>query len=137
MVEAEEVRKRIDRLITKSQDEVLAASRRLSREITREASRIVPPLSADMTRLVDEIFDFTERVLDGQRKMVRDVLSTIDESGPGHRLRQRHATKAAKKATKKTAKRAPAKKATAKRTPAKRGAKGAPAKTTGTRQTAG
>src|SRR5271165_773383 len=118
MVEAEEVRKRIDRLIVKGQDEVLDASRKLSREITREAKRVVPPLSTDMTHLVDEIFDFTERVLNGQRKMVRDVLRSIEDAAPKGPLTHRRHTGTAKKTSAKTApaKKTPAKKAAAKST---------------------
>ena len=121
MVEAEEVKQRIDRLIVKGQGEILDASRRLSQEITRESTRFVPPLSRDMTHLVDEIFDFTERVLNGQRQMVREVLAHLEEAAPRARDRLTHRGRAAAEKTAakgKAPKKAPAKKAPAKKTAA-------------------
>ena len=72
--------------------------------------------------MLDDVFDFTERVVKGQRKMMSEVVKSINEQS-------RRAAEVGRKATSPRAKRAPAKKASAKRAPAKKAAaKRAPAK---------
>lgn len=79
MTEPNDVRQKIERLIERAQDELMDASRELASGISRETERFVPPVSSDIEHLVDEVFDFTERVIRGQRKMVGDVVKAINE----------------------------------------------------------
>ena len=115
MAQRRDLRNQIDHLVERAQDELLDASRKLAAGITKESERVVPPASRDIERVVDEVFDFAERVIKGQRKMVNEMVKTFNE-----------AAEAGRKATGQ-ARRAPAKKA-AKRAPAKKSAKRAPAK---------
>ncbi len=124
MTESRDVRRHIEQLIERAQDELLDASRQLADGISKGGDRVVPPLSHDLERLVDEVFDFTERVIKGQRKLVSDVLRAINEQS-------RRAAEVGRETTARVAKRAPAKKsAAAKRAPAKR----APAKKSATKR---
>ena len=117
MDQSRDVQQRIDRLVERTQSEVLSASRRLAAGITKEAERFVPPFSQDIERVVDEVFDFAERVMKGQRKMVSDMVRTINEqSRRTARTGQTVAARAVKKAPPKkrvTPTRAPAKKRSA------------------------
>jgi len=79
MAEARDVRKQIEQFIERAQDELVEASRQLADAISRETERFVSPASTDIERLVDDVFDFAERVVKGQRKMVNDVVKTINE----------------------------------------------------------
>lgn len=65
VTESKDMRRKIEHLIERAQDELLDASRELGRGISRETERFVPPVSNDIERLVDEVFDFTERVRSG------------------------------------------------------------------------
>ena len=122
MTEPRDVRRHIEQLIERAQDELLDASRQLADGISKGGDRVVPPLSHDLERLVDEVFDFTERVIKGQRKLVSDVLRAINEQS-------RRAAEVGRETTARVAKRAPAKKVAGKRAPAKKVAgKRAPAK---------
>jgi hypothetical protein len=148
MAQPRDVRKHVEQLIERAQDEILEASRELAEGISKGTERYVPPISKDVERMVDEVFDFAERVMQGQRRMVNDVVKTINEqtdrAAEVGRATTKRATQkatkrvaAAKKAVgqrapnrKSAAKRAPAKKAAAKRAPAKKAARKAPAKKT-------
>ena len=142
VAESKDMRQRIEHLIERAQDELMDASRELASGISRETERFVPPVSNDIEHLVDEVFDFVERVIKGQRKMVGDVVKTINEQTDRaaqagrtatQRVTQQGAPKkrAVKKKTavrKSTGTRATAKKTVAKKTtttakkaPAKRG----------------
>ena len=79
VAEPKDMRKKIEHLIERAQDELMDASRELASGISKETERFVPPVSNDIERLVDEVFDFTERVIKGQRKLVGDVVKTINE----------------------------------------------------------
>jgi len=124
------MRKQIDRLIERSQREIVEASRNLSSGINKGTDRLVPPISHDIERIVDDVFDFAERVVKSQRRMVTDVVKAIngqaDRAADAGRTATRRITKraAAKKtpAKKAAAKKTPAKKAAAKKTPAKKAA---------------
>ena len=70
MAESRDARVRIERAIERAQKELLQASHQLAKGFTREADRLVPPVSHDLERMVDEVFDVAERVLKSQRKMV-------------------------------------------------------------------
>jgi 2',3'-cyclic-nucleotide 2'-phosphodiesterase (5'-nucleotidase family) len=124
MDQSRDVQQRIDRLVERTQSEVLSASRRLAAGITKETERIVPPFSQDIERVVDEVFDFAERVMKGQRKMVSDMVKAINEqSHRTSRTGQTAAARAVKKAApRKTAasNRAPRKTAASNRAPAKK-----------------
>jgi hypothetical protein len=114
MDQSRDVQQRIDRLVERTQSEVLSASRRLAAGITKETERFVPPVSQDIERVVDEVFDFAERVMKGQRKMVSDMVKAINEqSHRTPRTGQTGAARAVKKAP-------PRKTAAAKRAPAKK-----------------
>jgi sugar-specific transcriptional regulator TrmB len=148
VVEPKDVRQKIEHLIERAQDDLMDASRELASGISRETERFVPPVSNDIERLVDEVFDFAERVIKGQRKMVGDVVRTINEqtdraAQAGRAATQRVTNKGASKkrtvknvtarkatGTKAAAKKTAAKKAAAKKTVAKKSAsaKKAPAK---------
>ena len=60
---------------------------------------MVPPVSQDIERIVEEVFDFAERVMKGQRKMVGDMVKAIisDQSRRTSRTGQT-AVRAVKKA---------------------------------------
>ena len=85
----------------------------------------MPPISADVERLVDDVFDFSERVIKGQRRMVGEVVKAINEQADRAaevgRTTTRRATKRVAATKKAVAKKVPArKKAVAKRAPAKK-----------------
>jgi sugar-specific transcriptional regulator TrmB len=103
MAETRDVRQQIEHLIERAQDELIEASRQLANSISKETERFVPPISNDVERLVDDVFDFAERVIKGQRKMVNDVVKTINEQTD-------RAADAGRAVTRRVAKRAPAKK---------------------------
>jgi sugar-specific transcriptional regulator TrmB len=79
VAEPKDMRQKIEHLIERAQDDLMDASRELASGISRETERFVPPVSNDIERLVDEVFDFAERVIKGQRKMVGGVVKTINE----------------------------------------------------------
>lgn len=126
MAERTDVRKRVEQLIERAQDEILEASNELARGITKGTERYVPPISKDVERMVDEVFDFAERVLKGQRRMVNDVVKTLNEqTDRGAEVGRTTTQKATKRvaARKAAGKRVPVKRAASKRGPAKGGAK--------------
>jgi hypothetical protein len=129
MADSRDLRLQIENLIERAQDEILNASRRLTKGFTQETDQFVPLSSQDIQKLVDEVFDFTERVVLGQRRLFRDMVKTLNEQSimtPRHRRKPAAKKAPAKKAP---AKKAPAKKAPAKKAPAKKApAKKAPAK---------
>ena len=123
MAESRDMRKQIEHLIDRSQREIVEASRNLSSGINKGTERLVTPLSNDVERMVDDVFDFAERVVKSQRRMVNDVVKAINEQADRAADAGRTATRRITKRTaaKKTAaKRAPAKKTAAKRTAARR-----------------
>ena len=121
MAESRDTRVRIERAIERAQKELLQASHQLAKGITREADRIVPPVSRDLERMVDDVFDVAQRVLKSQRAMVSDVMRAVNEQAE-------RAAKAGREATGRTRGRATAKKATAKKaTATKTVAKSGPA----------
>ncbi|MGD0311283.1 MAG: hypothetical protein ABSC90_02380 [Acidimicrobiales bacterium] len=137
MAEPRDVRTHVEHLIERAQDDILEASRELADGITRGTDRFVPPVSMDIERMLDVTFDFAERVIKGQRRMVNDVVKTINEqrdraADVGRATTQRAVKRVAtakKASTKKTsAKKAPvkkksvAKKASAKKVPARKSA---------------
>jgi hypothetical protein len=126
MADSRDLRLQIENLIERAQDEILNASRRLTKGFTQETDQFVP---LSFQKLVDEVFDFTERVVLGQRRLFRDMVKTLNEQSimtPRHRRKPAAKKAPAKKAP---AKKAPAKKAPAKKAPAKKApAKKAPAK---------
>ena len=126
-MEADELREQVEELVARSQKAIVDASRRLADGITAQADRRVPTAGEDLSRLVDEAFDFAQRVIEEQRKMLAEVLKTVSEAlGDAADSAATTAKKVAKKAP---AKKAPAKKAPAKKAPAKKAAaKKAPAK---------
>jgi hypothetical protein len=123
MAERTDVRRRVEQLIERAQDEILEASNELARGITKGTERYVPPISKDVERMVDEVFDFAERVIKGQRRMVSDVVKTLNEqtdrAAEVGRATTQKATKRVAAARKAAAKRVPVKKAAAKRRPVK------------------
>jgi len=135
MAEPRDTRIRIERAIERAQKELLQASHQLAKGITREADRIVPPVSRDLERMVDEVFDVAQRVLKSQRAMVSDVMRAVNEQAE-------RAAEAGRQATGRTkgrvpAKKAPGKKAVAKKAPARKAtAKKAPARKAPARKSA-
>ena len=79
MAETSDLRTHIERLIERTQDEILDARRGLTEGIGNEAGRFVPSVSADIEQLVDNVFDFAERVMKGQRRMINGVVKAINE----------------------------------------------------------
>jgi hypothetical protein len=140
-MEADATRKRVEELVARVQEEILESSRRLAEAFSREVERSVPATGDDITKLIDEAFDFAQRVIESQRRMVNEVLANLDDAldrGPAQlQEAAERATAPARKAIatqakavkKATAKKAPAKKAAAKKAAAKKpAAKKAPAK---------
>lgn len=131
-MDTDELRIKIEDLIRTSQDQIMAASRKLTRGIASRTSEKVPEVGHDLTRLVDESFEFTERVLAEQRRMISEVMKTVSDAlGDAAESTRSTATRVAsrppvKKAPvkKAPAKKAPVKKASAKKAPARK----APAK---------
>jgi len=124
MAESRDMRKQMEHLVERSQREIVEASRNLSNSINKGTERLVTPLSNDIERMLDDVFDFAERVVKSQRRMVNDVVKSLNE-------RADQAADAGRAATRRITKRAPAKKTAAKRAPAKKtAAKRAPAKKT-------
>ena len=122
MAESRDMRKQIEHLVERSQREIVEASRNLSDNINKGTERLVTPLSNDIERMLDDVFDFAERVVKSQRRMVNDVVKSLNE-------RADQAADAGRAATRRITRRAPAKKSAAKRAPAKKSAaKRAPAK---------
>ena len=122
MAESRDARVRIERAIERAQTELLQASHQLAKGFTREADRLVPPVSHDLERMVDDVFDVAERVLKSQRKMIGDVMRAVNDQAD-------RAAKAGRDATARPRRRAAARKASANRTAAKKApAKKAPAK---------
>lgn len=113
MARSGDLRQRIEHLAERTQDELLDASRQFADGITRETGRLVPPISQDVQRVVDHAFDFAERVLKGQRKMVSDLVKTVNEESGRAAGRGRRVVGG-------ISKKAPAKKAAAKKAPAKK-----------------
>ncbi len=134
MAERRDVGKHIEQLIERKQDEILEASHELSQGIGKGTERYIPPISKDIERIVDEVFDFAERVIKGQRRMVNDVVKTINEqtdrAAEVGRATTQKATKRVTAAKEPVAKRAPVKKSATKKAPAKKAARKAPAKKT-------
>ena len=129
MGESRDMRKQIEHLIERSQREIVEASRNLSSGINKGTDRLVPPISHDIERIVDDVFDFAERVVKSQRRMVSDVVKAINEQSD-------RAADAGRTATRRITKRRPAKKAAVKRAPAKKAAaKRAPAKKAAAKKT--
>src|SRR5271165_6102124 len=91
------VRSQIEDFVLKAQEDLLRALRGLSQNIAKETTRMAPSTQTDLTRLVDEIFDFTERVLAGQRKMVNDVIRSVEGSRVAKELARPTQKAAAKK----------------------------------------
>ncbi len=79
MTETNDLRTQIEHLIERTQDEILDASRDLAEGISKETGRFVPPISADIEQMVDNVFDFAERVMRGQRRMVNEVVKAIND----------------------------------------------------------
>ena len=110
-MDADELRKQVEDLVARSQEAILDASHRLGKGISKEANRNVPPVGEDLTRIVDEVFDFAQKVISEQRKMVAEVLRTVSET-------LGEAADSAAATAKKVAKKTPAKKASVKKAPA-------------------
>ncbi len=134
-METEAARKRVEELVNRVQEEILESSRRLAEVFSREVERSVPVTGEEITKLIDEAFDFAQRVLESQRRMVSEALASLDEAldrGPAQLqdVAERAAAPARKAIAKAPAAKKPAaKKAPAKKAPAKKpAAKKAPAK---------
>jgi hypothetical protein len=120
MSERMELRRHIEHLVERAHKEILEASRELSTGVSRGA------ISADVGRLVDDVFDFSERVIKGQRRMVSEAVQAINEQTEraaevGRNATQRATRKRAAARKAPASKKAPAKKkAVAKKAPAKK-----------------
>lgn len=148
---ADETRKQIEEVVARIQDEIMESSRRLTETFSREAERALPATGEGVTDLIDQAFEFAQRVIESQRRMVNEVFSNMGEAlerAPGQieaaankaraegekavaKVTPRKKSAAKKKApTKKAsakkaaAKKSPAKKAAAKKTAAKKAASG-------------
>lgn len=119
MAEPREARRHIERLIERTQNDILDASRELAKGINKGTERFVPPISTDIERMVDDVFDFAERVIKGQRRMVNEVVKTINEQTDRAADVGRATTQKAGKRVA-TARKAVAKKNVAKKAPAKK-----------------
>ncbi len=125
MADTSDVRKQIEHFIERAEDEISHAGHQLTKGINRRTGRRVAPASEDIDQALHEVFDFAERVLRSQRRMVRDAVKAIneqtDEAAQKGRTATRRITKRATARRKAVAKRVAAvRKASAKRSPAKK-----------------
>ena len=134
-----DLRERVDQIIERAEKELLHASRQLADGIDRGANRVAPPVSEDLEHLVDHVFDFAERVIQGQRRMVKEMAQAINEQVDRAQVAGRKATKRAAKqvqARHRVGTRHPSTPKTrttsGAKAPAHRGAKRAPAKKSAT-----
>jgi hypothetical protein len=122
MAQKRELQQHIEGFISKAHDEVLRASNRLSKDLDRDSERFAQPIGQDLTDLVDDVFDFAQRVIEGQRRMITQVLKAVDDAEAPSRPRasSRSGTRSGdgRRPRKATAKTAPAKRAPARKTPA-------------------
>ena len=129
MADSSAARVRVERAIERAEKELLQASHQLAEGFTREADRFMPPVSRDLERMVDDVFDVAERVLRSQRKLVGDVVRAVNEQADRAAAAGRKATAKKVTARKTTARKTTAKKATTKKATARKpAAKKAPAK---------
>ena len=92
-----DLRERVDQIIERAEKELLHASRQLADGIDRGANRVVPPVSGDLEHVVDDVFDFAERVIQGQRRMVKEMVQAFNEQVDRAQVAGRKATKRAAK----------------------------------------
>ena len=118
MADSSAARIRVERAIERAEKELLQASHQLAEGFTREADRFMPPVSRDLERMVDDVFDVAERVLRSQRKLVGDVVRAVNEQADRAAAAGRKATARKAPAKKAPAKKAPVRKSTAKKAPA-------------------
>jgi hypothetical protein len=118
MAEPRDARKQVEHLIERAQDDILDANRGLAGGITRGTDRFVRPVFSDLERVLDIAFDFAERVLRGQRKILNDVATTISEQRD--RAADMGRTTTQKAMERATAKRPHTMKPSAKKAPAQR-----------------
>ena len=97
MAQSKDLRKRVDQIIERAEKELLNASHQLANGIDRGTNRVVPPVSEDLEHLVDDVFDFAERVIQGQRKMVKEMVKAFNEQVDRAQVAGRQATKRATK----------------------------------------
>ncbi len=126
MAQSTEPKTQVEKLVLRAEQDLLDASRQLADGVNREAQRFVPPVTSDVGRLMDSVFDFAEQVIKGQRQMVHDVLQNINEQtkrpvGSGRRAPLRAANRGPTKtaAKKPTANKTTTRKAAASRAPAR------------------
>lgn len=78
MAESRDISKQIDHFIARSQKEIVDASRSLGKSISKQTDRVVTPVTGDIEYLLDDVFDFTERVINSQRRMVNDAIRAVN-----------------------------------------------------------
>ncbi len=124
MVDSRDLGQRLEDLADRTRDELLQASRQFADGIMKRSGRLISPSSQESNSAVEEAFNFAERVLKAQLRLLSDLGKTLsEESG--------RAVESGRKALAATANKAPAKKQpAAKKAPAKKqaAAKKAPAK---------
>ncbi len=95
MAQSKDLRERVDQIIERAEKELLHASRQLVDGIDRGTTRVVPPVSIDLEHIVDDVFDFAERVIKGQRRMVKEIVTAFNEPADRAHVAGRKATKRA------------------------------------------
>jgi hypothetical protein len=138
-----DLRTQVDQIIERAEKELLHASRQLAHGIDKGTNRVLPPVADDLEQIVDDVFDFAERVMKGQRRMVREMVKAFNDEIDRAQVAGRKATKRAAshvQARRRTATRhrtSTARTGSGAKTPASRaGTTRAPAKKTATRKAA-
>jgi hypothetical protein len=92
-----DLRERVDQIIERAEKELLNASRQLAHGIDKGTNRVLPPVADDLEQIVDDVFDFAERVMKGQRRMVREMVKAFNDEMDRAQAAGRKATKRAAK----------------------------------------
>lgn len=101
------VRDEVLEFVRKSEETITEASRRWTESLLRE---LVPGNGEGVRKVVDEAFDFTERILKNQRELASSVLDTLLGPPPPKRAPAKRASATKRAAAPKRAPRAKAKK---------------------------
>ena len=121
MVESRDLGQRLEDLADRTREDLLQASRQFADGIMKRSGRLISPSSQETNSAVVEAFNFAERVLKAQFRMLGELAKDLaEESGRGIESGRKALAATARKAP---AKKAAAKKAAAKKAPAKRAVK--------------
>lgn len=117
---------KMEKQVAKYEEDILDATRRFAGDLAKQIGHMVPAsegaaddLTEELTRLIEQVFDFTGKLMEGQRKLVFDLVRAVTDSGAQVRTRARVAARSAAKPRAASA-RAPARRAVGRSAPAAR-----------------